>query len=233
MKRISAFLKDLLFVPRCAVCGREPQEEDGRLLCRACRNRYEFEEKTLCRVCQKTYDRCDCRPQFASPFVGNYRRVAYYREERVSGRLILAAKDCTDRRLTAFLADRMVSVCQEGGFSPEVVTYIPCSGESYRRKGFDHGRVLAQAVAKRLSLPCVGCFKRKKGAEQKQLDAKARLENSKASLLVQKDVRQKVQGKRVLLVDDIMTTGASSLVASVHLDELGAQSVDFICFGSR
>ena len=70
-------------------------------------------------------------------------------------------------------------------------------------------------------------------AEQKRLDAKGRLENSKASLLVQKDVRQKVQGKRVLLVDDIMTTGASSLVASVHLDELGATSIDFVCFGSR
>ena len=44
---------------------------------------------------------------------------------------------------------------------------------------------------------------------------------------------EKVKGRRVLVVDDIMTTGASSLVASIYLHEMGAESIDFVSFGSR
>ena len=65
------------------------------------------------------------------------------------------------------------------------------------------------------------------------MKAEWRLENSKKRLAPRKGSAKKIAGKRVLLLDDIMTSGASSLVASIYLNELGAQSVDFVCFGGK
>ena len=134
MKKISAFLSDLFFVPRCEVCGREPDGKEDGILCRTCRNRYELEEKSVCHICRNTFDKCVCRPQFSSPFVENYRRVTLYREDRVSGKLILAAKDRSSRHLTVFLAKQIAAVCKNGNISPDVITYIPCSDRNYRKR---------------------------------------------------------------------------------------------------
>ena len=233
MARLLDLIKELLFPARCAVCGGEPEETDGKLLCRLCRNRYENEARLPCGVCHRPYDRCDCRPQFASPFIEHYARVSHYRDSLVAGKLVLAAKDRQNRQLSAFLAKQMAQVVRASGLRPELVTYVPCSEESRRKKGFDHGKQLAEALTKELSLPLVCCFTRKRGKEQKKLDAAKRLANSKDSIRARKGAAEKVKGKRVLLIDDIMTTGASALVASVHLDEMGAKSIDFVCFGSR
>ena len=196
-------------------------------------NRYEFEMKSSCGVCQKQYDRCHCRPQFASPYIENYKRVCLYREERVSGKMILAAKDRNNRLLYGFLADEMAKSVQTLAQKADVIVYIPCAEQTYRKKGFDHGKELAKALGERLELPVKDCFVRKKGKEQKNLGAKERLDNSKESLFPKKAGKAQIEGKRVLLVDDVMTTGASALVASVHLQELGAEAIDFVSFGSR
>lgn len=233
MARLLDFIKELLLPARCTVCGAEPEEKDGRLLCRVCRNRYENERHSRCGVCHRFYDECDCRPQFASPYIGRYLAVTYYQEGRVSGKLLLAAKDHANKKLNVFLAKQMASVLRAHGICPEVVTYVPCSSESYRKRGFDHGKQLAKALSAELGVPMENCLLKKRGKEQKMLDAAKRLANSKSSIRARKGAAEKIKGKRVLLVDDIMTTGASSLVASVHLDEMGAEDIDFVCFGRR
>ena len=151
----------------------------------------------------------------------------------MSGKLVLCAKDRSNSALTEFLAERLVSAVKKRGLCPEVICYVPCSAHSYRKKGFDHGKDLAQAVGKQMALPVLTAFVRKSGKEQKNLNAKERLENSKATLKARPRAAEGIAGKRVLLVDDIMTTGASALVASVHLEQMGAKSIDFVCFGSR
>ena len=115
----------------------------------------------------------------------------------------------------------------------DVVTYIPCARDSYEKKGFDHGAILAKKLGDKLGLATVSALVCKKGQPQKTMQAEMRLENSKKRLSARKGAAKKIAGKRVLLVDDIMTSGASALVASIYLNELGAQSVDFVCFGGK
>ncbi len=220
----------MFFVPYCAVCGRECEEG---CLCSFCRQKYQNEKKKVCAICHRRYGDCLCRPQFASPYIEGYARVAHYSEDSTAGRLILSAKDRANGRLYGFLAEEMALCAEKHGFVPDVIAYIPCSEHSFAKKGFDHGAHLAHALGARWGRPVVDCFVRRKGNEQKQLGAALRLENSKNTLFPKKRAEKKIVGKRVLLVDDIMTTGASSLVASVHLNEMGAAHIDFIAFGGR
>ncbi len=227
------FLKRLFFVPRCAVCHRQPEAGERDCLCRTCRLRYENEKKRTCPICRRRYDYCHCLPQFASPYIAGYARVAHYSEESAAGRLVLSAKDRTNSDLYDLMATEMASLAQKRGFTPDVIVYVPCSERSFVRKGFDHGRHLARALGAKLEKPVADCFVRGKGSEQKQLGAAERLENSKNSLSPKRNAEKAVAGRRVLLVDDVMTTGASALVASVYLHEMGATHIDFIAFGGR
>ena len=224
------YLKRLLFVPRCALCHRETE---GDCLCRSCRLRYEKERKRPCAICGYRYDRCRCLPQFASPYIKGYARLTHYSEESAAGQLILAAKDRANGELYDFLASEMAICAKQNGFAPDVIAYIPCSEHSFAKKGFDHGKRLAKALGKKMHLPTADCFVRRMGSEQKTLGAALRLENSKNTLFPKKGGEKAVAGKRVLLVDDILTTGASALVASVHLNELGADEICFLSFGGR
>ena len=131
------------------------------------------------------------------------------------------------------MASEMAECATHRGFSVDVITFIPCSEHSFAKKGFDHGKLLAKALGKRMQLPIADCFVRGKGNEQKQLGAVERLENSKNTLFPKKNAKKALAGKRVLLVDDILTTGASALVASVYLNEMGAEEICFLSFGGR
>ena len=226
-------LKNIFFPPSCFVCGKAPDKEADGCLCRACRNRYTREKFITCSVCHSKYDECTCRPRFASPYIDHYTKVMKYSESNAAGKLVLAAKDVSSDKLSDFLASEMKTALQKRDFRPDVITYVPCSDESFGKKGFDHGEKLAKALGKAMGVPTKKCFVCAGGKTQKNLSAQARLDNSRKSIRVRKDIRKAVEGKRVLLVDDVLTTGASALVASVHLKDNGAAIINFVSFGAR
>ena len=156
-----------------------------------------------------------------------------YREENVAGKLVLAAKDLSAKKLNAFLASEMEKVLRKREYKPDVITYVPCSNESFGKKGFDHGEELAKALGMALGVPVAKCFVCSGGKTQKNLSAEARLANSRDAIRPRKKIRESVEGKNVLLVDDVLTTGASALVASVYLKDNGAKKVHFTSFGAR
>lgn len=233
MAKLSDLLKNIFFPPSCFVCGKSPDEEQDGCLCRACRNRYHRERFITCSVCHLKYDECTCRPRFASPYIDHYTKVMKYSESNAAGKLILAAKDVSSGKLSDFLASEMRSALQKRAFCPDVITYVPCSDESFGKKGFDHGEKLARALGSAMDVPVKKCFVCVGGKTQKNLSAQARLDNSRNSIRPHKKIREAVDGKKVLLVDDVLTTGASALVASVHLKDNGAAIINFVSFGAR
>ncbi|MBE6639085.1 MAG: ComF family protein [Ruminococcaceae bacterium] len=233
MGKVSGFLRDLFFMPQCYVCGKEPDDNEDGCLCRICRDRYLRERKVECAICHKRYDFCTCRPRFASPYIENYVKVLRYREESAAGRILLTAKDLPNAGLNRFIAGEMAEVICKRGIKADLVTFIPCSDASFCKKGFDHGEELAKMLAKQLKIPWASCFKVSAGSQQKQLSAEERLTNSRNSITPNRKIKDRVEGKRVLLVDDILTTGASALVSSVYLNDNGASSVVFVSYGSK
>ena len=116
-------------------------------------------------------------------------------------------------------------VCQGGQrHSDTVIAWIPRSRKGKLSQGFDHMERCAKDLGKKLGVPAKKLIL-KKGAsvEQKTLSSKDRQRNAEYGMRLAKNVDLK--SKEIVLIDDIITTGASVNVASKLLYAGGAEQV--------
>lgn len=132
------------------------------------------------------------------------------------------------RRLADFMAADMVRAC--GFIEPtgaDMVTFVPMHTKRQRRRGFNHAQLLARSCADRLGLPCVDAIARLRDTpQQARLDAGARRGNLAGAF----GLKAPVDGRRVLLVDDICTTGATAAGCAAALRAGGAAAVYLLCW---
>ena len=114
------------------------------------------------------------------------------------------------------------------GRSADVVTWVPTTGARRRQRGFDQGKVLAVAVARRLGLPCRCLLRRRRGPPQTGRSRRQRLEGPSFEVRSGMEVPP-----RVLLVDDVVTTGATLAGAARRLREAGAHDVTAVVAARR
>lgn len=240
MKRIIAWLTALLFPPICRHCGKRQSIFAPRLpqpLCPDCLGAWAKRMQKSCPDCGQVYSRCPCMPQaLHEAGCTDLVKLAEYRvgAEGVGERMLLRCKDVRDRALFDFLASDLTlptfRALQSLGVPVEqtVVTFVPRRASAVRRIGHDQAKELARALAQKLSLSHMRLICRKgHAAEQKQLDAKERMQSVAHSFVLRK--RADVQGKTVVLVDDICTTGASLARCTALLREGGATRVIAVC----
>lgn len=109
----------------------------------------------------------------------------------------------------------------------EVVTWVPTTGPRRRSRGFDQGRLLATAVARRLRLPCRPLLRRLGGSGQTGLSRAERLAGPKLEAALRGPCRS------VLLVDDVVTTGATLSAAARALRGAGVEQVHAVVAARR
>ncbi len=198
----------LLFPPKCIFCGRvlEKNERDGRV-CRACRRSIEYNENlrppsgALGEVC--------------APLVysGNVRRAI----------LRFKFRDRADfaRPLAAFAADE---VRRRFAGRYDVVTWAPVSRERRRERGYDQAMLLAEAVAERLGTVAVSTLEKTRHTDpNSSLGSEERAKNVRGAYRTTDP--ELVAGKRVLLIDDVVTTGATMRECARALRAAGASEV--------
>lgn len=110
-------------------------------------------------------------------------------------------------------------------WQPDLITYMPIGFLHYRKRGYNQAELLAKLVAKPLSLPCEATLRKRwfVGKQSAQKDYAARQSNAKYAVLPKGSVD--LTGKSVVLVDDIITTGATAAAAVKVLREIGASRV--------
>ena len=101
----------------------------------------------------------------------------------------------------------------------DVVTWVPAAPANRRHRGFDQGRVLARGVARRMKVPARSLLRRSGVAVQ---TGASRSERLAAPNLV---ATSPLSGARVLVIDDVLTTGASVERATAALLGAGASTV--------
>ena len=104
--------------------------------------------------------------------------------------------------------------------SADCVVPVPTSRRNLRRRGYNQAAVIADALAPLLNLPLVPCLERRRQeGTQTALNPVQRRANVSGAFLLTGRFRDVVAGSRVVLVDDVITTGATVLAA---VEALGA-----------
>ena len=137
--------------------------------------------------------------------------------EGVARQVVHGLKYRNRRRVARYLAHVMVQRLRLQAF--DVVTWAPTSGARSRRRGYDQAELLARAVAHELGLPCRRMLFRSHGAAQ---TGHTRAERLQAPQFRARPVGQRL---RVLLVDDVVTTGATMAAARAALQGAGIGEV--------
>lgn len=188
---------DLAGPPRCAAC-----RVAGHVLCASCSDAL-----------------VPCPPLDAQPPLARLSAGCLY--EGPARSLVLGLKLRGLRHAAAPLAESMCATAWRDGVSGDLVTWVPGNRAEARSRGYDHAELLARAVAARLGLPARRLL-RLGGAklDQTSLSRAQRRENPKGAFLA-----RSVHG-RVVLVDDVMTTGATICACAGALLRSGARAVE-------
>ncbi|MBP1920553.1 ComF family protein [Youngiibacter multivorans] len=115
----------------------------------------------------------------------------------------------------------------------DMVTWAPSSKISRKRLGFDHGEVLARNVARLQGIECKRLFSAP-AYEQKGLERTGRQENALTIGLI-KNKKPLIKGRKILIVDDVATTGSTLLICTERINEAGgiAGAIAFAYQGTR
>jgi ComF family protein len=164
-------------------------------------------------------------------------KYAFYdamKPDEALNRIIRRLKRIPDRLAFAYfaavLSKPLTALAESRGFTAEntVVTYIPRSKKMILRDGYDQARLFAKAVGRRMHYPVQPLLIRlKHGKQQKYLRIDERIENVKGMFEASK--RYSCNGKKVIIVDDLVTTGATVSEAARILYEAGACEIACLC----
>lgn len=225
---------ELLWPTRCVGC-----DLPGELLCEQCRACLPWiDQRLACPVCGAPFGflTCtECKRDWltrscvcAMPFRG------------IAARLATTLKDGHELRLAPVIAAAIATALDEATEWPacdgharfdaasiDALCFVPATAAAYRRRGFDHMELVARELSWLLSIPLADVLIRAEGRDQRSLGKKDRERNLKGTV----DVLADVHGMRLLLADDVITTGASVGACTEALLTRGAASVTACALG--
>lgn len=225
IRRLGRAALDLVFPPRCAVCARE-----GAFLCDGCVAALAPAEPPRCPRCWQPgpdASPClDCRLQ--PPAFDGLRAAFVY--QGPARELIHALKyrgiTALAGPMAALLAERM----RQHRLEADLLVPVPLSARRRRARGYNQAEALARALAKEGGWPflATAVIRVRHGPPQtRSADAEERRRNVTGAFLCREPA---VAGKRVLLLDDVTTTGATLSSCAASLKDAGAASVWGLAF---
>ena len=217
MNSFNRLLDWLLFhisVPKC-VCCKNILEYGDKALCKECLKRYLNDIDRQCSRCNKLLRFCTCSNFYLERHKVK-RVVKIYRynskiQELPGNCLIYALKQDYRSDVFDFLADELSDTIRNNldfsdGLENYIITNVPRRKTAIQEYGYDHAAELAKRVAKILGIEYRSILLSKTMKAQKEVVGDERKRNAK--FIVQNKIKS-LTGIRVLLIDDIITTGSS------------------------
>ncbi|MCD8361707.1 MAG: ComF family protein [Lachnospiraceae bacterium] len=221
----------ILFPRRCPVC-HELVEERGELACDICRTRLSYVRGNYCQKCGKpllTEEREYCADCARRPHQFQRGRAAFAYDE-IMRRSIARYKYGGRREYADFYAEEILRGCARDvlRWQAQALVPIPLHPSRRRRRGYNQAELLARALSDRCGIPVdAGLLKRtRKTRAQKELSDRERAVNLRGAFSLRKGA---VPCKRLILIDDIYTTGSTMDEAARVLRAHGAEKIYFLC----
>lgn len=230
------FINKILFyvsVPKCASCGERLLQSD-KALCADCKKAYDELLKFNCSICSKPYYECECSNKFLDAHYVHkvYKIFRYFPgDEPPTNMLIYRLKRDNRHDVINFLTDELkrTLINKDVNLDNTIITSVPRRRKSIRKYGFDHAKVLGKTLAKEIGLEYKSLLvSRAKRDQKKSRNKDERRQN--AIFDYRKNVTD-IKGKNVLIVDDVITTGASVAHCATLLHGLGAKRITALAIG--
>lgn len=206
--KLSGRILDLLYPPRCAFCHRII-ESGERLLCDKC-------EATL-------------------PFTGGNEQIQSFShiEKCVSPLFyegsvrdsLLRYKFDSVTAYSEIYAEFLAKSIDENALFCDIITWAPLSRKRLRDRGYDQAELIAWALSKRMNISCEALLEKWRDTKPQSgiKDAKERRANAEGAYRIKSGTS--CEGKTILLVDDIVTTGSTLTECGKILREAGAKRI--------
>ena len=234
LKQAFAPLVDLLYPPRCPTCGAAIGEHGA--LCQDCWSALVIPGEPCCAACQRPFGNelveagSLCAPCMADPpqHAGIAAATLYTEGSR---KLVLAFKHGRRIALASLLARLMLARLPvlEGEW---LVVPVPLHRRRLWTRGFNQSALLAGEIARARGHELVvdGLLRTKVTPTLGGLGRRERAKVLKGAIAVNPARVAKLNGAQVLLVDDVMTSGATTQACLKELRKAGATTVRIACF---
>ncbi len=227
-KKLADAALEVVAPTRCVGC-----EMPGELICDECRAALPWiEQRLACPVCGAAHGDLTC-----TGCEGDWETRAMVCALGFTGaapRMATCLKDYHELRLAPVNAAAILTALEEASAWPasdgrprfdlaatDAVCFVPATAEAFARRGFDHMELTARELAGMLGLPLADVLAREKASDQRGLGRTGRAANLSGTFRVVEDV----SGLSLLLVDDVVTTGATVREAARALLRRGAAPV--------
>ncbi|WP_350344122.1 ComF family protein [Proteinivorax tanatarense] len=215
-------LKDKLFsafFPSITVCiGCKTKVEDISLpLCNSCHKEVDYYNlETICYRCGRVYHGGKC----PAPNIGKVMALAPYRGYWKEALNLFKFKN--NRYLAEGFSKKAVSFLPNHIMEDiDLITFVPVTAQGLKERGFDQSYLLAKKLSKKTNIPYINSLvKNDTRSPQRFLDRRERFKNWDGVItVVNKD---KIKGKKLLILDDVYTTGSTLFHCANALKGAGA-----------
>lgn len=219
------------YPPRCILCGKIMKIGDESILCEHCQNTIHWKEGN---VCQK----CGCSVYTSEKYCNRCQKANFVFEKGIAvfsyqtiRQTIFHFKFRYFKRdaipLGKIMGDYLLTYYPEWKEKVELIIPVPMFEKKQKIRGFNQSELLAEVLAEKIHKQCSkNNLKRiRNTTPQNTLNAEQRKQNLKEAFALENN--QEIDGKTILLIDDIFTTGTTVNECAKILYHNGAKKVLF------
>lgn len=214
---------------KCIFCDDEIEEENRYCSCGSCSPNFNTK---FCLRCGKAIDNqanycIDCKgvnnnsfDEARAPFVfsGSVKSVVH------------KLKYGDGRFMARYMAEYMADSYYQSGWGVDVVTFVPMDVKRRKSRGYNQAELIAQALSDIIQKPCIELLKKTKSIKNlASMNRKQRAQAIKGTI-VALDVD--IKGKKILLIDDVMTTSATANECSAALRKRKTDKIYALTFAT-
>lgn len=242
LKLLQLGLSEAVWQTRCVIC-----DVPGVALCSKCSRELPYLDQLLaCPLCGAPWGRgicCECNQQTLNwkglarfPLDGCVSAVLLSPETK---RIVTVFKDRGEQQLSEIIAHHMANVLPPSWQAGAALVPIPARTSAVRERGFDHISLIGAELSHITGMPLTPLLRAKPRRDQRELDARQRLANMVGSFDLEPNgafpygnalkARLGIM-PRIVLIDDVFTTGATLFTAGNTLRAAGAKEVYAVTF---
>jgi ComF family protein len=211
----------LLAPHRCINCRKA-----GPILCINCAELALIEPPSRCYRCHKATsqsrvcDACHKRSSLSHVWIASeYDEIAKKLIYKLKFERARAASEVVARSIDDYLPDLPKNM---------VISFVPTASSRVRQRGYDQAKLIAKELSKRRGWEFSELLLRRGSSRQVGSSREKRIKQLEKAFMAKNLV--KIKGKHILLVDDVVTTGATLEAASKELKKAGARLIDAVVF---